>query len=447
MSARKPRSRIEHWLLQSSGVSARSQIDLDGLRGIAVVMVFLIHAWGFSGVPAFSGSSNSTLISSLLTVMDSGVELFFILSGYLVSMKFLDSAHQKKEQPSLKQYRRERFFRIVPLYWVLLALVPLVMTPMLMKESSVFSFDGLRAFLLYIPMLSAIFPWSFGHFFVISPVWTLTVELLFYMLLPMIYVHFLGKRWRLALPISLLISLGWLAFLKNGLGTDFAKWFGSLHAEDIVARDFGRIILSNQLPTYLFAFALGLTIASITSQRKNTPERESAFLLSGYLVPIGIVFTVISLFLLGSIKRDFGLSDGFVLVRSGETKVLLFYYLRHIVPVIGFGLILAGVVMDDRPHRVIGAAPFRVIGILGYGVYLWHFPVMFSQKWIPWIANLKPENRFLVTIAYGGVTTLVLSVITWIAIERPFISRGKRGSIRNPDSEIIQKVETDLPTS
>ena len=445
MSSRIPRSRIEHWLLQSSGVSARSQTNLDGLRGIAVVMVFLIHAWGFSGVPTFSGNSNSSLVSSLLTVMDSGVDLFFILSGYLVSLKFLEAAHQKREQPSLKQYRRERLFRIFPLYWVVLALVPLVMTPVLMKESSVFSLDGLRAFLLYIPMLSTFFPWSFGHFFVISPVWTLTVELFFYLLLPYIYVHFLGKRWRVALPVSLFLSVGWLAFLKIGLGTDFAKWFGSLHTEDLLARDFGRIILSAQLPTYFFAFAIGMTIASITSQRRNVPEQDSAFLLSGYLVPIGAVLTVVALFILGSIKRDFGLSDGFVLVRSGETKVLLFYYLRHIVPAIGFGLILAGVVLDGRSHRVIGAAPFRVIGILGYGIYIWHFPVMFSQKWIPWIANLEPEIRFLVTIVYGGVTTVVLSVITWVAIERPFISRGKRGSIRIPDSsENKQKTETAI---
>jgi len=447
MSSQKPRSRIEHWLLQSSGVISRNQTDIDGLRGIAVVMVFLVHAWSLSGSPRLAGASNSSLISPLIPMLDSGIDLFFVISGYLVSLKFLDAAHQKKDQPSLKQYRRERIFRIFPLYWVLLASVPLVMSPMLVNESSVFSLDGLRAFVLYIPMLSALFPWSFRHFFVISPVWTLTVELCFYILVPFIYHLFLGKRWRLFLPLSLLLSVGWLVFLKVGLGSDIANWYGMYNSPKVAARAFGQIILSAQIPTFAFAFATGLSVASIVSQRKLHPKVTDSFSVSQYLVPIGTALTLVVLYTFGSIKSEFGLSNPFYLVGNDETKVLIFYYLHHIAPVVGFGLILAGVVLNDRPHRLIGAAPFRVIGILGYGVYLWHFPVMFSQSWISWVAKLDPARRFLVAVTFGGVTTLVLSVVTWTAIERPFINRGKRGSLRVPDSEVFPMAQPELPSS
>ena len=380
-------------------------------------------------------------------MFDSGVDLFFVISGYLVAMKFLDAAHQKKEQPSLKQYRRERIFRIFPLYWVVLASVPLVMSPMLVDESSVFSLDGLRAFVLYIPMLSALFPWSFRHFFAISPVWTLTAELCFYLLVPSVYQFFLAKRWRLFLPLSLLLSLGWLAFLRVGPGLEIANWYGSYDSPKLAARAFGQIILFSQIPTFTFAFATGLSVASIVSQRKLHPKITDSFSLSQYLVPLGTALTIVVLYTLGSIKSDFGLSNPFYLVGSDETKVLIFYYLRHIAPVVGFGLILAGVVLNDRPHRLIGAAPFRVIGILGYGIYLWHFPVMFSQSWMSWVVKLDPAKRFLVAVILGAVTTLVLSVITWIAIERPFINRGKRGLIRVPDSEEFPKAPPELPVS
>jgi peptidoglycan/LPS O-acetylase OafA/YrhL len=110
---------------------------------------------------------------------------------------------------------------------------------------------------------------------------------------------------------------------------------------------------------------------------------------------------------------------------STGAKIQLFFYLQHIVPVAGFGLLLAGIVLDDRAHPIIGFIPFRVLGILGYGIYLWHFPVLFSQSWIGWLDRFDPAIQFPAATVFGGATTFGLSLLTWFAIERPWLNRGK----------------------
>ncbi|MFM7251446.1 MAG: acyltransferase family protein, partial [Ilumatobacteraceae bacterium] len=225
-----------------------------------------------------------------------------------------------------------------------------------------------------------------------------------------------------------------LAMLRSVPGSDFAAWFGSIGSPALPGRDFGRILLSTQIPTFAFAFASGMSVASISSRRRARGLAASPPRGSHMLVPVGVLSSLVMLWVLGSIERDQGLSDPFLLVRSEVPEAVLFYFAQHVAPVVGFALVLAGLVLDQRPHRIIGAPPLRVVGILGYGIYLWHFPVIFSQTGIKWIYQLEPALQFPVATAVGAATTVGLSLITWFAIERPWMARGKRTARALADS-------------
>lgn len=440
MNDQVQRTRFENWLLGGEGVSARNVPDLDGLRGIAVLMVLLTHAWSLGGSPLYA--LGDVALSTLLSMLITGVELFFVLSGFLVARRFVAAAELGRPRPSLRRYARDRVFRIVPLYWFVLLLVPLVMTPWLVAESRVYSLDGLGAFVSYLPMLSALFPWSFSQFFVITPVWTLTIEVMFYALVPFTALWFARRRWMVALPASLALSLGWLAFLRSGLGTDLAVWFGSIGNPEVPGRDFGRIVLSTQLPTFAFAFAAGMTVAAVVVARDTAGPEATPPAGARWVVPAGVIVTAVTLWVLGTIERQEGPWDPFVVVRGDEPALLAFYFMQHVAPVVGFTLVLAGLVLDLRPHPIIGAAPFRVLGILGYGIYLWHFPVLFSQTGLEWMQRLDPAVRVPVSLAFGGAMVFGLSLITWFGIERPMIERGKRLAMARQETDETVEFDT-----
>src|ERR1041385_4843546 len=96
---------------------------LDGLRGIAILMVFMVH---LNQKPLLAGSS-PILTNALGRVASSGrfgVELFFVLSGFLITGILLDT---KRRMGFFKNFYARRLLRIFPLYYGALAVVLLVL--------------------------------------------------------------------------------------------------------------------------------------------------------------------------------------------------------------------------------------------------------------------------------------------------------------------------------
>jgi peptidoglycan/LPS O-acetylase OafA/YrhL len=417
------------WLLGRGSSSERGVPALDGLRGLAVLMVFVCHSWSLSGRPTYSIGSFS--FEPIFAMLDTGVDLFFVLSGFLIARKFLIADHEGRPQAKLGTYYRERFFRIVPMYWLILVAFVTVMTPWLAAEPKVFSRDGLAAMLMYIPVLSTLFPWSYGRWLAIGPVWTLTIEVLFYAMMPLAYRWFTGRRWRWMLPLSFAISIGWLAFLRSTPGSSFAAAVGRRGRNAVPGRDFGRIVLTHQLPAFWFAFAIGISVAVVHVHRRARPVAADTADAGDrawvrLLLPVGAVLAVLAWWLLGRTSINNGRGDPFIEVRSTEAGALLYYYFQHLAPTAAYGLILAGVVLSTRRHRLLGSSVLRAVGILGYGIYLWHFPILFGQTGLAWIVDLDPAVRLPVALVVGGFTTVLLSTLTWFALERPMIARGKR---------------------
>ncbi len=126
---------------------------LDGLRAIAVLSVFFRHAWGLSGSPVlpFFGTD----LRFIMVMLGSGVDLFFVLSGYLLARSFLRARQTGEAAPSYRVYWRARIRRIGPPYWVVLFLVVLLLTGTFIPTERVFSLQGLAIFLAHVGIMQA----------------------------------------------------------------------------------------------------------------------------------------------------------------------------------------------------------------------------------------------------------------------------------------------------
>ncbi|UUY09342.1 acyltransferase [Pseudomonas sp. J452] len=170
---------------------------LDGLRGVAILLVLLYHVWG--GVSGISQMQSDFLLLSFLYAGNTGVTLFFLLSGFLVSRPFFHAA-QRKQLPSLRHYFLQRALRVLPPYYVV-GLVGIFSTQ---------QFDQL------LPLMSlSVRGYELGSFSVVW--WSLIAEVQFYLLLPLLFVGLRSRYYRLILVLMAMICLALYLGVVNKL--------------------------------------------------------------------------------------------------------------------------------------------------------------------------------------------------------------------------------------
>ena len=205
--------------------------SLDGIRGIAVLLVLLDHSWG-----VFTGAGTG------------GVWIFFVLSGFLLAIPFVKRPELAVSGQYMNEYLLRRLKRIVPMYYFFI-----VITYFLFGK-----FDaGAIRHLLFLQ--------GDGH------LWTIPQEMLFYLFLPFImagnYLLFRGR------PVLIVISLAVLMVLAN-LYLD--KSVISMHG-NIVRPAFVGVFLCGILFSYLYH---GVFVSS-TSQALQSPWFKHAASLLG----------------------------------------------------------------------------------------------------------------------------------------------------------------------
>lgn len=330
--------------------------EVDGLRAIAVLPVILYHA----GISLFGGGFV-------------GVDVFFVISGYLITSILL-SEHERGSFSVLRFYER-RARRILPPLFVMMA----VCLPLAWLWLDPIALRSFAKSLVTVPLFSsnALFWMETGYFggdVELKPLihtWTLAVEEQYYLIFPLL----LWLGWRM--PRRLLVA--GLALL--GLASLTWAEYGAQQASTAAFY---------LLPARGWELLLGSLLA-LALQRRPQPA-HGAMAEVGGLLGLGLI---------GYAVFAFGVGTPF----PG---------LHALFPTLGAALVIASCSPRTFAGRLLASRPLVDIGLISYSAYLWHQPLFaFARN-----ADLMPPS----TAALLGLAalSLVLAWLSWRFIEGPF---------------------------
>ncbi len=185
---------------------------LDGLRGFAILMVICSHAFSSNSE---SGGKLVRLMGVVLSYGMFGVDLFFVLSGFLITGILVDTMGS---EGYFSTFYRRRILRIFPLYYGVLFTL-LALTPLLHLH-----WNGMGPFLLtYLQNLRPvqIVTFTVGRGIALNHLWSLAIEEQFYMVWPLIVFFVPGRRlFRTTLALAVGALLLRFALILHGVGPE-----------------------------------------------------------------------------------------------------------------------------------------------------------------------------------------------------------------------------------
>ncbi|CAM3949292.1 acyltransferase [Smaragdicoccus niigatensis] len=386
---------------------------LDGVRALAVVMVLATHSWQFAGRPRFGGAE---------IIFETGyiwIDVFFILSAYLLTRPWFTAELRGRPWPSFRTYMSRRIHRIAPAYYVsIIAVLAAYAGTKALPTSAIegsLGFWNLGSVLLFVQNYVPVASRNFNG--LNSPWWTLGVELTWYFVLPLAAAAFMYRRWRIALPIAIVVSLVWAYVSLHSLDAVVNYLIHTVDARaelrtGVVANaEVIRNRLGAQLPAFAVDFAVGLVLARLEVVRKLSPEATGRWTSR----PVAIAAFVAGVMTI--------VVTELVLLTWGTSADMTAY--SRVPFAIGLGLCLLGMAYGPRAlRRPFELTAVRYVGWVSYGVYLYHVPIL------AWLSQRITPTDPLRTLAVYASITLALSVVagtvSWLIIERAFLVKHPR---------------------
>jgi peptidoglycan/LPS O-acetylase OafA/YrhL len=343
----------------ATNVASAYRKDIDGLRGFAVLSVVLYH-----------------IFSSLLPGGFVGVDIFFVISGYLIS-KYI-YADLERSHFSLKEFYTRRIRRILPVFVFFLFVVSivgfLILMPTDLKSFSTSAFAAMLS-------ISNLYFWKFisiGYFGIDATVlpllhtWSLGVEEQFYLVWPIVFSLMFNK-------LSDINRKSWIGVITVILAliSFYAYYYFRYHP----------MMVFYMPMTRAFELLLGAILAIYWSKIKP-PSPVLAFCLS--LVGLALILYSIIYFTQDDYPSSnilFPCLGAVLLIYSGSTKTLISKFMSS--EIIAFW------------------------GLISYSLYLWHWPI------VAYINYLGVDIDVTVGVVVFLVS-VILSIISWLFIEQPF---------------------------
>lgn len=350
--------------------------EIDGLRFVAIISVLLYHINNFlsqKNLNLYSVNQNNSIAPKFITNGSLGVELFFVISGFVLGL-FFAKAYRNDESIDHKSYFLRRLTRLEPPYIISLCL--LFFASVYLTNTLAFQ-EALKSFFASIFYIhNIVYPGIYPKLITVS--WSLEVEVQFYIIAPLLGLMFKIKSgmYRKALIVFLCILFP---------------------------------ILSYQLPLsyisvyeYLAYFLLGFLITDIYIDHLNQENTKSNSLVSSICV-----FLLITMFYqLDVIKHTFE---------------YFYFSLIHLILLFGvFYLVLIKQKVYFFKLRWVSH-----IGGACYSIYLLHFPIIsfVGNKLVKYQIT---QNKSIDNLIYGTVLLLVVLSITglfYLLIERPCMDK------------------------
>jgi peptidoglycan/LPS O-acetylase OafA/YrhL len=337
--------------------------DIDGLRTVAVLPVVIFHL----GTSLFSGGFV-------------GVDVFFVISGFLITQTLLGERGTWRD--ALFDFYKRRIKRIFPALFVLYLCVMLAASLLLMSDQSTEVAKSIIASIFFVSNM--LFYSQSGYFdgeLDSNPLlhtWSLSVEEQFYIFFPLLI--FFTRSWTTTHRRQLVWALTLASFVA-------AQW--------MVSRNASAAFYLIPFRTWELALGSLLAIGAIPAPRRQW-QAEIGVLLGLALIGFAVFF---------------------------YNKATTFPGASALVPCLGTALVLlCGERSVTLGGRLLSLPPMRFIGLISYSLYLWHWPIIVLYRQID--SRLDNVERASLLAA-----ALVAATISWALVEKPF-RRSSRLSSR-----------------
>lgn len=350
---------------------------LDGLRALAVLAVLLYHI------------SPNQFIGGYI-----GVDLFFVISGFLITYRNLQNIQNPNKTFTLKNFWLRRARRLIPaLVLVILVCVPI--GAIIYPDILVGAFRQVAGALTYSTNWVEIIHGS-NYFDQANPslfknFWSLAVEEQFYIIWPPLLLLLLSRRLKNSQLVTIVATIAVASMVLMGV----------LAAPD----NYTRVYYGTD--THCFGLAVGIIFAFIWNKEKGSLSKEwlSAQPWIPALASVGLI--------------------GFILIVMLVPDTAAFTYPFGLVLGSLFSLFLVGAVIirpDALFTRIMELAPLRWIGVRSYGIYLWHWPMLvFGRILIP--TAMGTVENVAVDVLFALIS-FVASDLSYRFIEEPMRKDG-----------------------
>jgi peptidoglycan/LPS O-acetylase OafA/YrhL len=356
---------------------------LESVRALAAVGVMFGHIYGQAHDYSTAQTVN-TFLHRILLGGGYGVFVFFGLTGYLLFWPFARHAFGEGPPIDLGRHAFNRVLRILPLYWAVVVIL-------LVVQESGGTFDQWWRFLTFSESFST---HTIGT--VDGPMWSLVVEVHFYILLPLL-AYALTRTGSKARAAVVLVVLAVISYVVR---------------EHAVGDGFRHEVLEYSLPATFTYFVPGMLLALL---RLHWQERRPSWLRG----PLGV--------------GDWWLVAAVVVVLAQWHD----YGNQYLIAIATF-LIIGALVLPLARGRLISLLdwrPLAALGIASYSLYLWHDPIVAR------LATLSGlPHGYVPQLLIASPIAIVVALISYRVIEAPFLALRRQWSgARQPRSGILRR--------